>query len=187
MNPTMLRLGVFVALLLTLGMAERAHVRPLPAALIAFAALGLVIYMQHRVMHRVGARFHPLEILLSIGVKIATVVLLGAPAAIVLTFEIVLSSFALVTHANIALSLTHDRLLRSMFVTPDMHRIHHSILRKEHDTNFGFHVSWWDRLFGSYTPQPRESQTCMPSGLTTYRAEADQRLLALLRQPFGAH
>ncbi|MGA9422418.1 MAG: sterol desaturase family protein [Rhodanobacteraceae bacterium] len=170
----------------------------------AFVALDLVIYWQHRLMHmwhplwrlhRVhhsdlaldassGVRFHPGEILLSMGIKIGAVLLLGAPPAAVLVFAIVLNGFALFTHANLALPLRLDRVLRWMFVTPDMHRIHHSIVRAEHDSNFGFHVSWWDRLFASYMADSEQPQRTLTLGLDQFRTARDQRLWALLVQPF---
>lgn len=170
---------------------------------IAFVALDLTIYWQHRLMHRwhplwrlhrvhhsdlaldasSGVRFHPGEILLSMGIKIGAVLLLGAPALAVLTFEIVLNGFALFTHANLALPAGLERVLRWVFVTPDMHRIHHSIVRIERDTNFGFHVSWWDRLFRSYTAQPAQPQLSMTLGLENFRDAAAQWLPALLIQP----
>jgi len=176
------------------------------ALAIAFVTLDLAIYAQHRLMHRIGTlwrlhrvhhtdmaldvssgvRFHPVEILLSMGIKIAVVLLLGAPPLAVLAFEIVLSSFALLTHANVDLPVELDRRLRWIFVTPDMHRIHHSVLPAEHDSNFGFHVSWWDRLFRSYRDMPASPQSSMKLGLARYRAEYEQRLLALLRQPVDA-
>jgi len=174
-----------------------------PAAAIAFVGLDLVIYAQHRLMHRVGwlwrlhrvhhtdvaldvssaVRFHPLEILFSMAVKVAAVVTLGAAPTVVVTFEIVLSSFALATHANVALPIRLDRALRWVFVTPDMHRIHHSVLHTEHDRNFGFHVSWWDRLFGSYLAAPRSPPATLALGLEQFREDRDQGLLAVLVQP----
>jgi sterol desaturase/sphingolipid hydroxylase (fatty acid hydroxylase superfamily) len=185
------------------GVLPRLHIPPFPAAVIAFVMLDLVIYAQHRLMHRItflwrlhgmhhtdlaldvssGVRFHPLEILLSMGIKIGIVLLLGATPTVVLVFEIVLSSFSLLTHANIDLPVNFNRWVRRIFVTPDMHRIHHSILRAEHNTNFGFHVSWWDRLFGSYLCNPQSDQSSMTLGLDRFRTAAEQRLRALLRQP----
>lgn len=173
---------------------------------LAFAALDLTIYWQHRLMHawhplwrlhRVhhsdlaldassGVRFHPGEILFSMGIKIGAVLLLGAPALAVLAFEIVLNGFALFTHANLALPERLERTLRRVFVTPDMHRIHHSIARAEHDTNFGFHVSWWDHLFRSYTARPAQPQRSMRLGLENFRECAAQGLPALLMQPARA-
>ena len=188
------------------GLLPLLHLPPAASTAIGFAALDLVIYTQHRLMHRIptlwrlhrmhhtdlaldvssGVRFHPLEILLSMGVKIAVVLLLGVTPTVVLVFEIVLSSFSLLTHANLNLPVRLDRWLRLIVVTPDMHRIHHSIFRTEHETNFGFHVSWWDRLFGSYRDTPRSNQFDMTLGLERFRGVADQRLPALLRQPLEA-
>lgn len=185
------------------GVLHWLRVPPWPAAVIAFATLDLVIYTQHRLMHRIdilwrlhrvhhtdvaldvssGIRFHPLEILLSMLVKIAAVLLLGASPAVVLAFEIVLSSFSLMTHTNLRLPTRLDAWLRWVFVTPDMHRIHHSVLRAEHDSNFGFHVSWWDRFLGSYLAVPRQAQEVMPLGLEVFRDTDAQRLWSLLAQP----
>ena len=188
------------------GLLFLLHAPPLLASVITFFSLDLLIYWQHRLMHRIGflwrlhrvhhtdlaldvssaARFHPLEILLSMAIKIGAVLLLGAAPLVVFTFEIVLSSFAIVTHANVAIPERLDRWLRTIFVTPDMHRIHHSVLRAEHDRNFGFHASWWDRVFGSYCKSPEIGQSVMPLGLEGFREPADQRLSALLQKPFAA-
>lgn len=185
------------------GLLAWLQVPTLPAAIIAFVALDLVIYGQHRLMHVVdvlwrlhrvhhtdlaldvtsGVRFHPLEILLSMLVKIAAVVLIGASPLVVMVFEIVLSSFSLMTHTNLRLPTRVDAALRYVFVTPDMHRIHHSVLREEHDSNYGFHVSWWDRLFGSYRSEPKQPQESMPIGLDVFRDAKAQRLQNLLVQP----
>ncbi len=176
-----------------------------PSFIVAILALDCIIYGQHRLMHRVGplwrlhrvhhtdvsldlssaVRFHPLEMLFSMLIKIAAVLALGAPPGAVLTFEVLLSAFALFTHANVALPATLDRLLRVVFVTPDMHRIHHSVRPEEYDRNFGFHASWWDRLFGTYLRDPRTPQATMRIGLERFRAPADQRLVALLTQPLA--
>ncbi|MEO6986120.1 MAG: sterol desaturase family protein [Paralcaligenes sp.] len=185
------------------GVLHWLQLPPWPAAAIAFVALDLVIYAQHRLMHRMdilwrlhrvhhtdvaldvssGVRFHPLEILLSMLVKIVTVLLLGASPTVVLVFEIVLSSFSLITHVNLRLPTRLDTWLRWVFVTPDMHRIHHSVLRAEHDSNFGFHVSWWDRMLGSYLAQPQQAQEIIPLGLDVFRDAGAQRLWSLLAQP----
>jgi sterol desaturase/sphingolipid hydroxylase (fatty acid hydroxylase superfamily) len=184
----------------------RLPIPPLLAAVIAFAALDLVIYAQHRVMHRIpllwrlhrmhhtdlaldvssGVRFHPAEIVLSMGIKIVAVVLLGAAPDVVLIFEIALSSFSLLTHANLALPVAVDRGMRRVFVTPDMHRIHHSVLDTEHDTNFGFQVSWWDRLFGTYRESPASDLSTLTLGLEGFREPDQQRFTALLKQPIEA-
>jgi sterol desaturase/sphingolipid hydroxylase (fatty acid hydroxylase superfamily) len=172
--------------------------------LVTLVALDLLIYAQHRLMHRLGwlwrlhrlhhsdlaldgssgVRFHPLEILFSMGLKIGAVLALGAAPAAVLAFEILLNGFAMFTHANLALPLRLDRALRWMVVTPDMHRIHHSVLRDEHDSNFGFNVSWWDRLFGSYRDAPRQPQATLQLGLDRFREPREQRFGALMLQPF---
>ena len=175
------------------------------AATVAFLLLDLTIYTQHRLMNRIGflwrlhrahhtdlaldlnsgVRFHPLEILFSMAIKIAIVLALGAAPAVVVVFEIVLSSFSLLTHANLALPHRPDHWLPLGLVTPDMHRIHHSILRAEHNTNFDFQISLWDRLFGSYLRDPRSDESSMALGLERFRAEADQGLPALLGQPLA--
>lgn len=183
------------------------HLWPVPAWLAIAASvlvLDMAIYWQHRLMHMVpwlwrlhrvhhtdlaldvtsGLRFHPLEILFSLGVKIAVVLVLGAPPMAVLAFEILLSSFSLFTHTNLAIPVPLDRALRWLIVTPDMHRIHHSVLRAEHDRNFGFNASWWDRLFGSYLDRAGQPQTGIRLGLEQFRQAREQRFPALLLQPF---
>jgi len=166
--------------------------------------LDCTIYWQHRLLHAVpwlwrlhrvhhsdialdatsGVRFHPLEILLSTVILILAVLLLGAPPLAVLVFEILLNAFALFTHANLALPQRLDHALRWALVTPDMHRIHHSIVRRERDRNFGFHLIWWDRLFASYLAKPGAAQATLPLGLENFRDARAQRLDALLAQPF---
>lgn len=147
--------------------------------------LDVWIYGQHLAFHKVkwlwrlhrlhhadknldvssAVRFHPLEILLSVFIKILAVVLWGIPPEAVLIFEIILSSSALFSHSNINLPQRLDRVLRWLVVTPDMHRIHHSILRIETDSNFGFNLSVWDRVFRTYTPHPQKGQRGMTIGL----------------------
>lgn len=171
---------------------------------LAVVLLDLAIYWQHRLhhaipwlwrLHRVhhsdtgfdvstGVRFHPLEIALSMAIKLGLVRLLGPPAAAVVVFELLLSLGSLATHTDCALPAGLDRRLRWLLVTPSMHRIHHSVLRDEHDRNYGFHLSLWDRLFGSYRAAPVRMETTMPIGLPVFREPAQQRLLALLWQPF---
>lgn len=182
------------------------HMMVLPTAvatLVGLLALDLVIYWQHRLMHRVGwlwrlhrvhhtdlaldvssgVRFHPLEIVFSMGVKVAAVLLLGVAPGVVMAFEILLSSFSLFTHANMAIPGHIDRWLRWLVVTPDMHRIHHSVLRDEHDSNYGFQLVWWDRLCGSYRADPRQPQATLSLGLKRFREGREQRFVNLLRQP----
>jgi len=166
--------------------------------------LDLAIYWQHRIlhvipvlwrMHRVhhsdlafdattGVRFHPFEIALSMAIKLALIALLGPPALAVLVFEILLSSGALFTHADFALPARLDRALRWLVVTPSMHRIHHSDRREETDSNYGFHLSLWDRLFRSYREAPRNPEATMTIGLGSFREPREQSLGALLLQPF---
>ena len=170
---------------------------------LAFAALDALIYWQHRLFHRIpllwrvhrmhhsdvefdattGVRFHPVEILLSMLVKMTAVVALGAPVIAVIVFEIALNATSLFNHANLRLPPAVDRVLRRLVVTPDQHRVHHSVHRREHDSNYGFNLPWWDHLFGSYTDQPADGHSTMLIGLTDFREPADQALPRLLTQP----
>lgn len=170
---------------------------------LALLLLDLALYAQHRAfhewrrlwpLHRVhhsdvefdvttGLRFHPGELLLSQLYKAALVALLGAPWLAVLLFEIALSSFALLTHANLRLPPRLEPALRALLVTPDMHRTHHSVHRDEHDANYGNVLSVWDRLFRSYVAASREPQRTMRIGLPGFRLPAHQTLPALLAQP----
>lgn len=170
---------------------------------VAFLALDLLIYAQHRAFHHVpvlwrlhrmhhtdldldvssGLRFHPLEIILSLMIKIGAVVALGAPPLAVLIFEIVLNATSMFNHANMALPKSLDRALRWVVVTPDMHRIHHSVRREETDSNFGFNIPWWDRLFGTYVSTPKEGQLGLTLGLPIFRDASAQTLMSLLAQP----
>jgi sterol desaturase/sphingolipid hydroxylase (fatty acid hydroxylase superfamily) len=165
--------------------------------------LDCAIYWQHRTLHEVrwlwplhrvhhsdieldattGLRFHPAEILLSMLYKCTVVVVLGAPLAAVLLFEIALNGLALFNHANLRLPGPLDRSLRKFLVTPDMHRIHHSVYRVEMDSNYGNALSLWDYLFHSYTPVPRDGDETMRIGLEEFRGVQHQRLWSLLAQP----
>jgi sterol desaturase/sphingolipid hydroxylase (fatty acid hydroxylase superfamily) len=164
----------------------------------------LAIYWQHRLLHVIpllwrlhrvhhsdtgfdfstGVRFHPLEIALSMLLKLGLVLALGAHPLAVLIFELLLSLGALFTHADAALPPALDRRLRWLLVTPSMHRIHHSSWRPETDSNYGFHLSFWDRLFRSYRASPRTPEAEMQIGLEDFRSEPEQSLSALLLQPF---
>lgn len=166
-------------------------------------ALDLLIYWQHRLLHALpwlwrlhrvhhsdlsidvttALRFHPLEILLSMLLKMAAVALLGAPPVAVLAFEILLNATAMFNHANLRLPAYSDRFLRQFIVTPDMHRVHHSWHQDETNSNFGFNLPWWDHLFGSYRAQPRDGHRAMSIGLKAFRDDKDQGLIALLAQP----
>lgn len=170
----------------------------------AVLILDVAIYWQHRLlhivpflwrMHRVhhadtafdvttGVRFHPLETSLSMGIKLGLVLLLAPHPTAVLIFEILLSAGSLFTHADFRFPQALDRRLRWLIVTPSMHRIHHSTWRPETDSNYGFHLSIWDRIFGSYTPAPREDERSMPIGLERFRSRREQSLLQLLINPF---
>jgi sterol desaturase/sphingolipid hydroxylase (fatty acid hydroxylase superfamily) len=125
------------------------------------------------------------EIGLSMVWKIAVVILLGASPLAVFLFEVILNACAMFNHANIALPLWLDRIVRLLIVTPDMHRVHHSVLKREHDTNFGFNLSVWDRLFRTYTPQPEGGHQGMKIGLPPYQSEAPTRFGWSLWLPFG--
>lgn len=167
------------------------HLLPLwQAGLISMVVMDLVIYLQHLMFHAVplfwrlhrvhhadldydlttGARFHPIEIILSMFVKFATILLLGPPVVAVVLFEVVLSSMAMFNHANVRLPLGVDRVLRWLVVTPDMHRVHHSIYDDEANSNFGFNLSLWDRVFGTYRDQPRDGHQGMTIGIRKYRS-----------------
>ena len=174
------------------------------AVLAAVVLLDLAIYAQHVLTHRwsllwrlhkvhhadrdidvtTGARFHPVEILLSMLYKIVVVVSLGAPAFAVFVFEVLLNASAVFNHANVRLPGWLDRLLRTVIVTPDMHRVHHSVRRDETDSNFGFCLSCWDRLFRTYIAQPRDGHDAMTIGLSSYQDERPASLLWCLLLPF---
>jgi sterol desaturase/sphingolipid hydroxylase (fatty acid hydroxylase superfamily) len=180
---------------------------PVPGWMKVIAAvvlLDLAIYLQHVMFHAVpalwrlhrmhhadldfdvttGARFHPLEILLSMGLKLAIVAALGAPAVAVLIFEVALNATAMFNHGNVGLPPTIDRVLRWLVVTPDMHRVHHSIVVNETNSNFGFNLPWWDRLFRTYRVAPAAGHEAMTIGLDSFRDPAQLRLYRMLVQPF---
>lgn len=151
--------------------------------------LDLVIYIQHVMFHAIplfwrlhmmhhtdldfdlttGLRFHPIEIMLSMGIKISAVCVFGPPIISVLLFEIILNSMAVFNHGNIKIPILLDRFLRYFVVTPDMHRVHHSVIIRETNSNFGFNLSWWDRLFGTYKAQPQKGHVKMTIGLSQFR------------------
>ena len=137
-----------------------------------------LLWRLHRVHHAdldydvtTGARFHPLEILLSMLIKFAVILLLGPPAVAVVVFEVVLNATAMFNHSNVSLPGSLDRILRLIVVTPDMHRVHHSIEDDETNSNFGFNLPWWDRLFGTYRAQPRAGHEGMTIGIRTFRED----------------
>jgi sterol desaturase/sphingolipid hydroxylase (fatty acid hydroxylase superfamily) len=188
------------------GLMNRLPVGGVTAFVLTLLLLDLAIWAQHRLFHRVpllwrlhrmhhadldldvtsGLRFHPLELALSMLLKIGLALLLGAPPLAVLAFEVLLNASSMFNHANVALSPRVDAWLRWLVVTPDMHRVHHSWDPRETDTNFGFNLSCWDRLFGSYLAQPRLGHQGMTIGLHEFRDPGELRLDRMLRQPFVA-
>lgn len=171
---------------------------------VAVITLDFVIYIQHVLFHAVpalwrlhrmhhadlefdlttGVRFHPIEIVFSMVIKLTMVAALGAPALAVLIFEALLNVTAMFNHSNIRILPATDRLLRWFVVTPDMHRVHHSIITHETNSNFGFNLPWWDRLLGTYRPQPAAGHEKMTIGIEKFRDPAEQRLDHMLTQPF---
>lgn len=166
--------------------------------------LDAAIYWQHRLLHLIpplwrlhrvhhsdlaldvttGVRFHPLEIALSMGIKLGLVVALGPHPAAVVLFELLLSAASLFTHADVAFPPGVERALRALVVTPSMHRVHHSLRREETDSNYGFLLSLWDRVFRSYRAHPADPERSMPIGLPQWREAHTLGLIALLLQPF---
>lgn len=166
--------------------------------------LDLAIYLQHVMFHAVpvlwrlhrmhhadldfdvttGVRFHPIEIVISAVLKMAVIALIGAPAPAVLTFEVVLNATAMFNHANAGLPAGFDKVLRWLVVTPDMHRVHHSLHVEETNSNFGFNLPWWDRLFGTYRDQPRDGHAGMTIGIEQFREPTQLHLHRMLAQPF---
>ena len=183
------------------------HFVALPAWLetvLAVMILDFAIWFQHLVSHKVpmlwqvhqmhhsdrdidvttALRFHPIEIGLSMLYKIVLVFILGPSAVAVVLFEVVLNGTAMFNHANVRLPLWLDRIIRLVLVTPDMHRVHHSIIRREHDTNYGFAMSIWDRMMGTYTDQPVKGHDDMTIGLEAYQDDGPSRLGWSLQLPF---
>ena len=186
------------------GLLQSFGALPMPLMLIvSVVGLDLAIYLQHVLfhalptlwrLHRVhhtdpeldvttGVRFHPIEMLLSVGFKAAVVAVLGPPMVAVSLFEVVLNAGSLFSHANLRLPVDVDRVLRALLVTPDMHRVHHSSDPVETDSNFGFTLSWWDRLFGTYRAQPRLGHDALSIGVEGFPAHAVLGLHRLLIQP----
>lgn len=167
--------------------------------------MDLAIYLQHVLFHAIpflwrihrmhhadldidvttGARFHPVEILLSMLIKFAVIMVLGPPLVAVVIFEVLLNATAMFNHSNVILPRSLDRVMRWLIVTPDMHRVHHSVEEDETNSNFGFNLSWWDRLFGTYRAQPRGGHHAMVIGITSFRDERQCiRLPGMLLIPF---
>jgi sterol desaturase/sphingolipid hydroxylase (fatty acid hydroxylase superfamily) len=184
------------------------HYYPVPlavAVVVSVLVLDFIIYLQHVLVHAVpalwrlhrvhhadldydvttGARFHPIEIILSMLIKFATIVVLGAPVIAVILFEVILNATAMFNHGNISLPKGLDRVLRWIVVTPDMHRVHHSVEDDEANSNFGFNLPWWDRLFGTYRDQPRGGHQGMTIGIHKYRDHKQvNQLPGMLALPF---
>jgi len=175
------------------------------AVLVSVVVMDFVIWLQHVMVHAVpllwrlhrvhhadldydfttGARFHPIEIFLSMGIKFATILLLGPPVVAVIIFEVLLNAMAMFNHGNVRLPAWLDRPLRWLVVTPDMHRVHHSVEDDETNSNFGFNLSCWDRLFGTYRDQPRGGHVGMTIGIRGYRSvTATNWLPGMLWLPF---
>jgi len=183
------------------------NVVPLPTWIGVVASvilLDLAIYLQHVLFHAVpvlwrlhrmhhadldidvstGLRFHPIEILLSMVIKLAVVMAVGAPALAVLIFEVLLNATSMFNHSNVHIPQSLDTLMRWFVVTPDMHRVHHSILLRETNSNFGFNLPWWDRLFGTYRAQPTGGHEAMTIGIEQFRNPRELGLDRMLLQPF---
>jgi len=167
-------------------------------------ALDLIIYLQHRAFHRVpifwrfhrmhhtdldldvssGNRFHPIEIMVSLLIKLGAITVLGVPVLAVVVFEVALNATSLFNHGNLRIPVAIDRWLRLLLVTPDMHRVHHSAIPRETDSNFSFNVPWWDHLLGTYRDQPRDGHDGIVIGLKEFRDAQRLGLGYLLLLPF---
>ncbi len=186
------------------GLFNLYQLSPPFSLLLSLLILDLIIYLQHLMFHAVpalwrlhmvhhadldfdlttGLRFHPLEIILSMLIKIGAVAALGPPPGAVLAFEVILNGTALFNHGNLALPKQLDTLLRLFVVTPDMHRVHHSVIIRETNSNFGFNFPWWDRLLGTYRARPAAGQRGMTIGLSQFRTPEQVTLPRLLLLPF---
>lgn len=174
------------------------------AIVLGVMALDLAIYVQHVMFHAVpafwrlhkvhhtdldldvttGVRFHPAEVVLSMGIKMGVVFFVGAPVLAVLVFEVLLNGTSMFNHGNVYLWKEFDKWLRLFVVTPDMHRVHHSVIIRETNSNFGFNFPWWDRFFGTYQAQPAAGYDGMVIGIARYRDPKRLTLLRLLTLPF---
>jgi sterol desaturase/sphingolipid hydroxylase (fatty acid hydroxylase superfamily) len=186
------------------GLLQMLHAPAWLALVSAVVLLDLAIYFQHRLFHAVpvlwrvhrmhhadlefdvttGVRFHPFEILLSMLIKLAVVATLGAPAVAVVTFEVLLNATSMFNHGNVRIPQCIDAVLRWLLVTPDMHRVHHSVVPRETNSNFGFSLPWWDRLFCTYCAQPVAGHLDMTIGIKQLRNPQELRLDRMLVQPF---
>lgn len=177
---------------------------PGAAFVVGLIALDGMVWFQHVIFHRVpwlwrlhrvhhadvdldgtsGVRFHPIEIVLSALLKLGVIVMFGASVACVVAFEIILNATAMFNHGNIYIPVPIDRVLRWFVVTPDMHRVHHSVVQREMNRNFGFNLPWWDRLFRTYQAAPATGHAAMEIGLPGVEADSARRLGWILRAPF---
>jgi sterol desaturase/sphingolipid hydroxylase (fatty acid hydroxylase superfamily) len=189
------------------GLLNHFHVPAVPAIIIGILFLDMVIYLQHLMFHAVpllwrlhmvhhadldidvttGLRFHPIEILISMGIKVAAVAVIGPPMTAVLIFEVILNGTAMFNHGNVSMPGALDRVVRLFVVTPDMHRVHHSVTIRETNSNFGFNFPWWDRIFGTYRAQPVAGHKGMTIGLAQFRDPRKLTLLHLLVLPFTGY
>lgn len=187
------------------GLLNQVPVAPWLAVLLTVVILDLAIYGQHVLFHAVpflwrlhmvhhsdlefgtttGVRFHPFEMLVSAGLKLGLVLVLGPPAVGVMLFEVLLNASSLFNHANVRLPGSADRWLRWIIVTPDMHRVHHSADKPETNSNFGFNLPWWDRIFRTYTDQPAAGHEEMTIGLEAWREPGQLTLGKVLMLPFS--
>ncbi len=186
------------------GLFNQFELFPLLRIIFGVLILDLAIYLQHVMFHSIpllwrlhmvhhsdmdidvttGVRFHPIEIILSMMIKMIVVVLIGAPALAVMLFEVLLNGTSMFNHGNVRYSLHIDSFLRLIVVTPEMHRVHHSTIRWETNSNLGFNFPWWDRLFGTYRPQPARGHLEMTIGLDQYKEPRKLTFLWLIALPF---
>ncbi|MGC8660528.1 MAG: sterol desaturase family protein [Desulfomonilaceae bacterium] len=186
------------------GLFNNIVIFPFPAVILSILILDFAIYVQHVMFHAIpvlwrlhmvhhadmdfdlttGSRFHPIEIMLSMLIKMGVVVLIGAPPVSVILFEVLLNGSAMFNHGNLFIPLYLDRILRLIVVTPDMHRVHHSVFPFETNSNFGFNVPWWDRLMGTYREQPKLGHEAMTIGLNQFRDPSLLTLPKILALPF---
>lgn len=187
-----------------IGLLNVIKLPPVASIIFAVLLLDLAIYIQHFIFHKVpflwclhrmhhadldfdvttGIRFHPLEMIISLAIKMTVVLAIGAPVVAVFLFEVLLNATSLFNHANIKIPKSVEKILRLIVVTPDMHRVHHSIIRTETDSNFGFNLPWWDFLFKTYRAQPKLGHIDMQIGIESFREQRELWIDRLLLQPF---
>ncbi len=186
------------------GLFNKVHLPFWVEVVLSIIFLDFIVYLQHVMFHALplfwrlhmihhadmdydlttGIRFHPIEMLVSMFIKIAAVILIGASPLAVIIFEILLNGTAMFNHGNFFINTTVDRILRLLVVTPDMHRVHHSVLPSETNSNFGFNFPWWDRLMGTYISQPSGGHIDMTIGLNQFRDPSQLTLCWMLVLPF---